>query len=966
MRGSSIARNVVVAAATLSVSIAALHVFWLHNSGNAPQPPPQTVRTIRDVLGDEDRRVAAPPGPCPLSANTSTPESGAVSPPRQLPAVSSVIDPSSTIQKTGPWLRTAHTCTGRSFVTKGEVPVSAQNAHCMFANLCIAPGKGTPPRSKRTRGHYDWYYIYDDATAPPSKDSISFSLGVGWHKILKNLYVQPEVITSTQFAAAFPQVRYEPALSHIYHEYNGENFGHVIADVLFPIFAAMAGFGVLTPDMQLFRYQLTHNIGSGCDWQSNPGNDDEKWEGWKPNEITRENRYRHCVAMKKKFTPAITTRPLLVMGELFNASKLPVCFAKVLLGTPMLSDDCDDGSNGINLEKLNPCNYGRMEQFWAYRQFLKTNLGVADQLPSEHHVVIWERSDPKRGIKDLPGLGEAIRKRFKIKVTLVDFAELTIQDQLRLIGGATVHITGVGGGSFIGLFLPRGASHIRLASVSKDFAMDQQFFNFVGHIHTEHRHAPNHVINRTDIVGLVSAALTRYELLGGGWSHSNASVVAAGRAPEAPQPSRSARKPLQHQSPPPPPPRDDRTGRSAAASVLDTHSTFVTFDWNKGRMGNQLRTLAYACSLAKALGAAVLIPKPNGMNSLIGLNPNREARALWDSGRLRDRLPVVFVSDIPADHWLRTSNLSACGIGSACPKTDKLSQTWHCTDVNRSVRDRMSLPKQGHLSAAVGVVKQTLVDAGCQLIYLGDDGRTVPPHQARRPSWLMGQLDPFVLYDALRPQKWLADAVSKAFNAVKWQKPVVGMHKRDPFEKRPEPNAKWTFDNNTKCREKWYVKWQRWHEWVSDDPDGEEAAIVCTLLPHEINRAWSHRRIPFSTTNMTGRWLLASDRSGCYKHLDPADPGACPLHDLLTADHHAELLTVPKEFSRYPQDEFTDFKRMAAPLFDLWSLTLVDYFFGSISTFDEAVCGFRGARLVNESNFCPGIMRLRELSENAP
>jgi hypothetical protein len=50
------------------------------------------------------------------------------------------------------------------------------------------------------------------------------------------------------------------------------------------------------------------------------------------------------------------------------------------------------------------------------------------------------------------------------------------QEQLKLIGDATVFISGVGGGSFIGLFLPRGATTIRIASVEKDFGMDHQIF----------------------------------------------------------------------------------------------------------------------------------------------------------------------------------------------------------------------------------------------------------------------------------------------------------------------------------------------------------------------------------------------------------------------------------------------------------------------------------------------------------
>jgi hypothetical protein len=98
------------------------------------------------------------------------------------------------------------------------------------------------------------YYVYD--TDPPSADDIAFTLGVGWHKIVPTLVVRPKVTPAAVFQQEFPLVRHELALSHIYHEFNGENFGHFLADVMLPIFATMAGFGELTRDVQLFRYQV--------------------------------------------------------------------------------------------------------------------------------------------------------------------------------------------------------------------------------------------------------------------------------------------------------------------------------------------------------------------------------------------------------------------------------------------------------------------------------------------------------------------------------------------------------------------------------------------------------------------------------------------------------------------------------------------------------------------------------------
>lgn len=292
----------------------------------------------------------------------------------------------------------------------------------------------------------------------------------------------------------------------------GENFGHFLPDIMLPIFAAMAGFGAVTRDIQLLRYQVTDNMANGCDWQANPG-----WtgkEGWVPDVVSRPNRDHNCKVMYKMLTPGITTRPIVVMGDLFNQSSLPVCFAKILLGTPMLSDDCDDGGHGKDLHKLSLCNYGRMEQFWNFRCFTKVNLGVDDLLPTKHRVVIWQRADKKRALQGLEQLGVAIHSTLGVEVTLIDWASISIEKQLHLIGTSTVHITGVGGGSYIGLFLPRGATSIRLYPIEIDFGMDHHIFNFLGYVHTDHRRVLNGAINHTDVLGLVHQAMRRYETLG--------------------------------------------------------------------------------------------------------------------------------------------------------------------------------------------------------------------------------------------------------------------------------------------------------------------------------------------------------------------------------------------------------------------------------------------------------------------
>lgn len=118
------------------------------------------------------------------------------------------------------------------------------------------------------RGHYEWFYLYNDL---PPNVNINFTLGVGPHQVDGKLEVGPTIITNEEFSALYPKVRVEQALSHIYYEYNAENFGHFVTDLLLPIYAAMAGFDKLDTKIQIIKYQLTHDIANSCDYQINPG-----------------------------------------------------------------------------------------------------------------------------------------------------------------------------------------------------------------------------------------------------------------------------------------------------------------------------------------------------------------------------------------------------------------------------------------------------------------------------------------------------------------------------------------------------------------------------------------------------------------------------------------------------------------------------------------------------------------------
>ena len=104
----------------------------------------------------------------------------------------------------------------------------------------------------------------------------------------------------------------------------------------------MAGFNQLSYDNQMVKWQMTHDLGFSCDYQRNPG-----WgnAGWIPDRIVNGKADKMCNKFYTMLFPGISSRPLVLMEELFGKNKpdmpkTPVCFEKLLVGTPMLSDDC--------------------------------------------------------------------------------------------------------------------------------------------------------------------------------------------------------------------------------------------------------------------------------------------------------------------------------------------------------------------------------------------------------------------------------------------------------------------------------------------------------------------------------------------------------------------------------------------------------------------------------------------------
>jgi hypothetical protein len=86
----------------------------------------------------------------------------------------------------------------------------------------------------------------------------------------------------------------------------------------------------------------------------------------------------------------------------------------------------------------------------------------------------------------LPSNYEEVMRRVALvlnqTIAFVDMASMSIGEQIRLVSQATLLTSSAGGGSFIGLFLPKGASMILFSDKTHDRQLDFGFFSALSHV----------------------------------------------------------------------------------------------------------------------------------------------------------------------------------------------------------------------------------------------------------------------------------------------------------------------------------------------------------------------------------------------------------------------------------------------------------------------------------------------------
>ena len=203
-----------------------------------------------------------------------------------------------------------------------------------------------------------------------------------------------------------------------------------------------------------------------------------------------------------------------------------------------------------------PCNQGREVTYYGFRDWSMRALGVSPSSPTQFYatrtlrvrgaaaaaaaergstragqivltrlaplrVVIWDRdaSEQKGLLRKVFGLDTLAAKlrtthgRDVDVVSVSGWGGLSFREQVKLLSSASVFITGPGSGSFIGWYLPRGATMIRIYPTQ--FPMEWHIFSFMAHIHTEYldeMDPNNNEANKIGVHANVSHALLLTEI----------------------------------------------------------------------------------------------------------------------------------------------------------------------------------------------------------------------------------------------------------------------------------------------------------------------------------------------------------------------------------------------------------------------------------------------------------------------
>ena len=322
-----------------------------------------------------------------------------------------------------------------------------------------------------------WYYLNRHGSAVRQNDlSVSLSpLGRTMDGGSSGKRLTFHVTSATHAATAeYAQLPQRQGVHIIYESYNAENFGHFVGDELLPLYRAADLFGYAQElnNIQVVRWMDGSPYNKAC---------------------TTVDERRRCDRLYNALFPLLSRRPL----QLMTADNESFCVSDLIVGIGMLSDHCDDrtGHGRLQNEEAH-CNYGSAQQFWRFREHLVNNSrsrartkrgalrATRRNITTATIVVSTRRMGDK--VYRLPSNYEQAMRSVALilnqSIIFVDIATLPIGEQIKLVSQAQLLTSAAGGASFIGLFLPKGASMILFSDETHDRQLDFGFFAALSHI----------------------------------------------------------------------------------------------------------------------------------------------------------------------------------------------------------------------------------------------------------------------------------------------------------------------------------------------------------------------------------------------------------------------------------------------------------------------------------------------------
>jgi hypothetical protein len=206
------------------------------------------------------------------------------------------------------------------------------------------------------------------------------------------------------------------------------NFGHVLWEEFAHIFYSAMRMGIDDPDMVIM-----HEEG-----------------------VPKSQLYHHFMRM---FLPAVSTQPMVSMKEYlstFNTTTTTVCFDELLVG----------GHVQVFFQPQISWNYGREPLFKAWRdRIMRIYDADPSFVPKRHKIIIVKKKNSGRGalrtIANLEEVYQFVKDTYSdIEVDLVEWNDISMFKQLKMLSETTLMISPPGGVSMTIPFLPDGAHAI--------------------------------------------------------------------------------------------------------------------------------------------------------------------------------------------------------------------------------------------------------------------------------------------------------------------------------------------------------------------------------------------------------------------------------------------------------------------------------------------------------------------------